>query len=375
MKIKPIKFNIFSKYIIDYSNNKNKLLNNISISLFCDYKRLPKKVLVRGKLYEEKGSNTPNLNLKELYKNQIKDYSKPLNDKHNIVYHAKESDNKLMEKLVNKMLNEDMVTSEESEQFKKEVRSYHYGLRFDKLHKMNDIDYGNTLNSNPMDETLAVYANNKYKDLYFYSQEQKKYLNPIFSEIDKLNRPMPSNYNYIEELKSKYKWIPHKEHISPNIEYSKEVKENKKNKKQNRFDINYNYNYEQYKTFTKEHKKAKVIDQNKTDYNNKLLMYVKNNPNSKFTKRYIKNSLLPYELISFPTSKENIDSSNIIDFEVPKKDYEIRKREEKNSSDITNYDCWRSFTTDVPYLLNYHDNSRRIRLVPSKLIKVIIKYI
>ena len=130
------------------------------------------------------------------------------------------------------------------------------------------------------------------------------------------------------------------------------------------------------KIYTKVFNKAKEEDIKKTTYQNNILKYVKNNPNNIFSKRFIKNSLLPYELIDFPVDNnisqqsDNTLNINKIEFETPKKDYEIRKREGKHSDDISNYDCWRSFTADVPYLQNYHDNSRRIRLIPSKLIKV-----
>jgi len=340
---------IFSKFSAKQKPNlkekdKDKDKNNKSVD--------------NNKKYEDEKTGTKPQNLKNFYK--VRDYS---NNKevHNITIHESiNSNNKeSLKKLINKLLNEDGIIPKESEEFKKEVRSANYGLRFKNLEKISDEKFvNNIIEEYDLGEmTIAEKTYKPYSFMVKYHDEQRKYLNPIYEELDKLDSIPIKGYNKLDEFKSSGKWYPHKNIESPNIA------EENSGKKQNRLNINYNYNYEDHTIFTREYKKAKEIDDSIIENENKLLTYIKNNPYSKQAIKFKYTNFVPLE------RKLPIDIHKYDDW-VPEKTKEERKvRIDKYSKDITEYDAWRTFTETLPYIKNYSDNARKIKISPVKLIK------
>ena len=339
----------------------NQIRNKSFLSQAFNYSSLAKDV---SKLNQEeliKGTKPTNLN--KLYK--IRNYNAERPDKHNLVLHTKPNDTQqkvLLERLVNRMLNEEGVTTKESEEFKKEVRQADYGFRFDNLSKITDKSFGLELEKDFDfgDLMIAEKSFLQYKFLYKYHQEQKKYLDPLFSKLDSMERNDVYGYNKLENYKKTGKWYPHKNEISPNKE------DIEAGKKQERFELDYNYNFEENKVYTREYTKAKEIDNKKTDYENKLLAYIKNNPDSKHARRFQYKSHIPIDRLNI--SPDILSNPNFLNWEPEKTQSERKKRVDKHSKDLKDFDCWRSFNVSLPYTKRISDNGRKIRIVPKKLI-------
>lgn len=343
-KLMPFKFSNKNKL----NPKDNKIKNNIDNKKIEDEK-------------EEKTGTEPQ-NLKNFYK--IRNYKdNKLN--HNITFHesVKSQNKESLKRVINKLLNEDGVTPQESEDFKNEVRSANYGLWFKNLEKIPDENFiNNIIEEYDLGELKT--AEKTYKPYSFmvkYHEEQRKYLNPIYEELDKLDTLPIHGYNKIDEFKKSGKWYPHKNVESPNFS------DLESGKKQKRLSIDYNFNFEENKIFSREYNKAKKIDDLNIENENKLLTYIKNNPNSKEAIKFRFTNFVPIERkIQIPINTHSYDFS---DWTPEKKKEERKERVDKFSKNITEYDVWRTFTETIPYIKNFSDNSRKIKISPKKLIQ------
>ena len=130
-KIVFSKFSTKQKPILkDKDKDKDKNKKNKSLDNNKEDKKLDD--------FPNEETGTKPQNLKNFYK--VRDYT---NNKevHNITIHESiNSNNKeSLKKLINKLLNEDGIIPKESEEFKKEVRSPNFGLRFKNLEKISDV--------------------------------------------------------------------------------------------------------------------------------------------------------------------------------------------------------------------------------------------
>lgn len=334
--------------------------DNKSSTIEIPKKKAKERVVnLKGKTVLQKDSGTQPSNLNKMY--NLREYGIHRDDiKHNVSFHTETKDNKAMEKMINNMLNEDAFTPEESEEYKTEVRRADHGMRFKNLERILNPHLSEELDL--FDTNLAYRAGEKFEFLDRYTFEQKRYLDPLYAELDKLDRPLPYGAKPSDAWRKRNKFVPHKNEWKPNQEHPELFSQ------QPRFELNYNYNFEDNKIYTEVYHKSKQLDSTKKEEHNKLLSYIKRNPNSPTARNYMRKSVVPMHMLNFPLDSDT--NKEYLEWKPEPKKHERRKIVEKNSSDITDYECWRNFNGDVPYLKNYYEHSRRILLVPTKLIKV-----
>lgn len=322
---------------------------------------LPDDMNLRFDFANQDEVTVPEQNLKNFYK--IRDYSKIDNKaKHNLVFHTEPKNKTGMEKLVNKMLNEELITPEHSEKFKKDVRKSTSGMKYENVTRLTDPNYIESIWHDWMDLRYASCSLENYLKLYNYQIEQRKYQNPVFNIIDRLERPLVNGADEKEVLKKRFKWLPHNQVKKPNAE------DEKAQSRVPRINMNYNYNFEQHKTYTRELEIAKEKDAKKIENENKLLAYLKLNPDSHFSRNYIHKLVIPYEKLKFPV--DAVTNKLYSEWVPEKSKRERRNIVPKHSVELKGYDSWRCFDREIGYIKNYHDNSKRIYISPTKLIKV-----
>ena len=192
-----------------------------------------------------------------------------------------------------------------------------------------------------------------FKQLYLQQRNERKYMNPLFSKLDTMDRNDIDGFDKIENFKSKKIWHPHKKEISPNAE------DPEAGSKQEKFNLNYNYNFEEYRVYTREFNKAKLVNTQKEEQQNKLLAYIKTNPESREAKKFKYTNFIPLERINFQI--ESIDPN----WKPEQKSDHKKIRLDKHSNDISEYDAWRTMTETIPYSKSLPGNARKIKLSPG----------
>lgn len=367
---------IFAKSRLISHNLAYLSTHNLQIQLFCEMKFKNFKLDAKKKaLLEEEDTDlrfdfanqdkvtVPPQNLKNFYK--VRDYSKiDPKAKHNLVFHTEPKNKSGMEKLVNKMLNDELITPEFSENFKTTVRKSTYGMKYENVTRLSDPSYIESIWHDWMDLRYASCSLENYMKLYNHQIEQRKYKNPMFDIIDRLERPLIDGADEKDVQKKSFKWLPHNITKKPNAE------DPTAQSRVSRINMNYNYNFEQHKTYTRELEIARKKDAEKVESEDKLLAYLKTNPNSHFSRNYIPKMAVPYEKLKYPVDAAT--NKLYLDWVPEKSKRERRKIVPKHSIELKGYDSWRSFDKQISYIKNYHDNSKRIFISPTKLIKVSI---
>jgi len=135
-------------------------------------------------------------------------------------------------------------------------------------------------------------------------------------------------------------------------------------KKQNRIDINYNYNFEQHKEYTKMFREVQKEDKEKQNKDMKFLKYVKENQEKHNVKnRFMKNLVVPIEKIpNFPV--------DISDY-APKVTRASRRNYDSKKYNLTleGYDCWRCYDRNMFFTNPANHNCLNVKLSPLKLLK------
>lgn len=130
-----------------------------------------------------------------------------------------------------------------------------------------------------------------------------------------------------------------------------------------------NYNFEQYKGFTRLYNEQLEKDRQKRLEIKRIYKYIKQNPDEPLSKHWKRKLLYGQGSEDYDINKIGDDNVSIEGFKppVPRK---ARRAiiKTRTSRDITNYDCWRTFDRKI-YVDNYHlCPTSKIILSPSQLI-------
>lgn len=300
--------------------------------------------------------------------------NKKTNTNYKIDFHLENlediKEKKIIEQLIKQKLKDHDISADKAEEFKQEVRGSTFGFKFNNIHRhwdptFFDVDKGYDMWDEIFSERLFL----KYVNLVNFQREQRKELFDLrYQEIKQLGVKNKINNDIypmtLNDTKNKQgrRWKPHLDVSSPNFD-SEEF-----NTKQKRFDLNYNYNFEEFKLYTETFKESKKIDNEKTNQEEKVMKFLRNKSvngleNSPAVQHWLKKLTLPIEKYKI---NENV---NIEDFELPIDKRYRRQAKKKYTEDISNYETWRIFDREVPMRCNLMDNSKVIKLIPAKLKK------
>mmetsp|Transcript_5991 Transcript_5991/g.6212 ORF Transcript_5991/g.6212 Transcript_5991/m.6212 type:complete len:1058 (+) Transcript_5991:302-3475(+) len=274
-------------------------------------------------------------------------------EKYKIKFHVNTPDETLIKKLVTEMLIEDKVTPNTAEEFKTKVREPTYGLRFENIH--NDIHPNNAANllQDFVDHEQIGKVEKDFLHLYTYHVDQKREIyDKKYIQIENLSRP--KEFNPSKKEKESKKWRPHENTTSPNKASSDFLK------KQPRLNLNYNYNFEEHTVFTDVLKEAQKKDEAMLmKSEDKLLKYSNTYKGLllELRERNLANSFCSNNVneIRNSTGQEEKKAYNNQLFSIPQ--------------GLKNYEMWRSFDRSLNFYMDFVNGSKKVKLVPSELIK------
>lgn len=202
------------------------------------------------------------------------------------------------------------ITPSEAIEFREKVRSPTYGYMIPNLEK--------TTSQNELDRIIPDEAESfaweksalKYVNMMAHHRDQRYKNDPIISPVLDMDSVPVYTSNDVNTTK-KTSWLPHKDE-NPNLKEGLDLKP------QEKFELSYNYNFEQNFVFTTEYFKAM-----------------------------------------------DLHSKGLID-QVKK----IKPRKSKYDLNLENYDCWRVFDRTLEYYKLPFENAKRIKLSPYYLRKV-----
>ena len=240
----------------------------------------------------------------------------------NLTSQVPPNEKEMMDRLIKQFLKETNTTKEELEQMKENIRNpMHYteGPNVFNINSNEDIKkvfkdvQGVFDNHYAFKKVSKIIRYKKHLDLEYYEKYQT---------IRKIDRILLNSETPQEVDKNK--------NLSPNLNSPDFLK------KQERLDINYNYNYEQHRDFTNTFKKQKAIDEKRTLEEQKYLKHIKENrehPGVKASK--ISKLVVPVEKLP----DYNVDITNY----KPERTKKSRRIYDRRLHDIniTNYDAWR----------------------------------
>ena len=293
-------------------------------SVFKLSKFYPNKIFLKGKVLfcnkiDQKNCN----NNKNPYinKEEIKiSHNYELDSKVGSITNSE--DKQTMDKLIKEFLRESNTTKEELETLKQSIRDpMHFteGPNVFKIHTNQDakdilIDIRGIFDNH--------YAFKKVSKLINLRQQENRENDSRFMTIRTIDRVL-LNSEIPQELDKN-------RNQSPNLNSPDYLN------KQERVEVNYNYNYEEHKDFTKRLKDQKIKDEERLLQEKKYFKYLKDNkddPEIKSTK--ISRLTVPIEKIP----DFDVDTSNY----QPKRSQKSRRLYDRKLHDIniSNYDAWR----------------------------------
>lgn len=287
---------------------------------------------------------------------------KAVESKYKIDFHTKTPNKEIMEKLISNMLKEDGITPEQAEKFKTKVREPTYGYRYESVIRANDPEYVDKVAKNWLDLEAFHRATLKYQKLMRYQFEQRREaFDERYKLVKDMDRPLMIGEEPSKRIKDNVKWTPHQKESYPNTEADMI------GKRQPRIELNYNYNFEENTTFTRVYEEAKKLDTKNVDQRNKLLAYLKQNK-TKTDDRLIYRELnkLSSDVDKYYIPDGNYDFTN---YSLPLNRKDKKPIIPKHSSDVTNYEIWRSFDKKPSFFRSYNQGYKKITISPAKLRK------
>lgn len=332
---------------IDESSNQKDVMDPDEINFeLTEEERNDDELIYEARLLKEKGEKEK----KELIEKQK--LSKQLkNAKYNIKFHGvKKEDKDFLEKLALEMLRNEAITPERTEEIKKEIRdplNDAHGRHLTKIHGWDDVE---------------KYIQS-FSDQFFYDRTFECMDRLIQYEREKRDE---SNPNYIQ-VRSQHKLVTNDRMYYP-IKNTADIRQNVNDpewlKPQPRMILNYNYNIEENKQFYKNYAKLLAEDKVQTLEKQRLLKYMKLNPDS----MQVKNRFLPKLPIGITLDK-------IPDYDVDISNYKpaINRKTRKSlrkinlDTDVSNYEAWRCFDRNYK-IFSIEQPFVNVELSPKNLI-------
>ena len=255
-----------------------------------------------------------------------------------------------LDKVVKQILKKKKLTQAEADSMAKDMRNPMIDSPAKDLFKLTYIkDYCETIHN--------------YYDFYQY--------NKTLNNVDKL---IMYKRETLQDKDPRYQYIRTIDKLPLNNELKSEIDKNEDQrvnylsedfmKKQNRITINYNYNYEQHKEYTKMFKEVEIQDKQEQIQEMKLLKYIKENPDRHNVKhRLMKKIVVPLDKIpNFPVDIEGY---------TPKVSKKSRRhyQAKKFDTSLDGYTSWRCWDREMDFLNPLNHVFLPVKLSPKKLMK------
>lgn len=345
-----------------------KLPSFISAQTFCEKNKKKQKKGQNEGSNQSLNSNSkpsPSSN-KELKKPSQTDQARinKVEEQYNIVHHYEKAvpetgkeksqlskDKIILDKIVRQMLNNENISAERAEQIKLELRN-----------PMNETHAPKALMTKTYEDMLNNIKNDAdihwhhttfkaFDKLFQYVKEERDKKDPNFIKIRSIHKLVKNEDKYVA--------VPKTLDVRQNQHFPDYLKI------QPRMTVNYSYNIEQHRDFHKMYEASKAEDLKKMIEKQKLIKYIKQNPNNHAVKTKLHKQNFPVTLDKLPNYDVDITGYKPPITKKSRRKYNVPKY----NTQFSNFSAWRCFDREYQQF-NEEDPCLEVTLSPLKLVQV-----